>query len=105
MERDAEAAEKYQLTDMTAPTMTSRMSVRLPSGQAQPAKSRPGDAQPRRFTSRRLSTRMPTSLPTVTQSAGEVRSTSSPASACGRSPREVATASSTDSTIIPVPIR
>ena len=80
--------------------------MRLPSAQAQPAKSSaPVIAQPRMFTSSRLSTRMPTSLPTVTQSAGEVRSTSSPASASATSPREVATASSTDSTIIPVPIR
>ena len=90
--------KKYQLaTDSTAPTMTSRTSVRLPSAQAQPAKSSaPVIAQPRMFTSSRLSTRMPTSLPTVTQSAGEVRSMSSPASASATSPRAVATASSTD---------
>ena len=47
---------------------------------------------------------MPTSLPTVTQSAGEVRSTSSPASASATSPRAVAIASRTASTIIPAPI-
>ena len=47
---------------------------------------------------------MPTSLPTVTQSGGVVRSMSSPSSPAATSPREVAIASSTASTTITVPM-
>ena len=79
--------------------------MRLPSAHAQPANSSaPVIAQPSTLTSRMLSTRIATSLPTVTQSGGVVRSTSSPSSAWGTSPRAVAMASSTASTTIAVPM-
>ena len=98
--------KKYQLlTENTAPTIRSRTRVRLPSDHAQPANSSaPVMAQPRRLTSSRLSSITPTSLPTVDQSARVVRSTSSPASASGTSPRAVAIASSAASTIITLPM-
>ena len=79
--------------------------MRLPRAQADPTKSTaPLIAQPSQPTVAIVNTRAPTSLSTVGQSARWVRSTSSPASASGTSPRAVARASITASTTSAVPM-
>jgi hypothetical protein len=79
--------------------------VRLPSAQVDPAKRiAPLIAQPRNPTVAMVIPMMPTSLATVTQSALTSRSTSSPPSASGRSPRRAATTSSTLVTSRPAPM-